>query len=149
MAFYGSRLTHCKNGHEFSLENTRLCYHKEGVRRVCRACNIENGKNWRIGKTDKRDPMYVWARNLRNTYNITPTQWQIMYDLQVGVCAICENPEISSRLHVDHNHSCCAGSKSCGKCIRGLVCSSCNNGLGRFKDNPALLRNAANYLERY
>lgn len=30
------------------------------------------------------------------------------------------------RAYVDHDHACCAGSRSCGKCVRGIVCVSCN-----------------------
>ena len=43
------------------------------------------------------------------------------------------------RLSVDHNHI-------TGK-IRGLLCSSCNVGLGVFKDSPDLLRKAIKYLD--
>jgi hypothetical protein len=49
---------------------------------------------------------------------------------------------------VDHDHSCCPGRKACGKCIRGLLCANCNQGLGKFKDDPKLLRNAIDYLAR-
>jgi hypothetical protein len=150
MPFYGSRMTHCKRGHKFTSENTVLRERKEGVRRDCRTCRTEQAKVWRVGKIDKRDPMHIWARNLKAYYKLTPEQWQVMYDTQLGVCAICEQSEKSGkRLAVDHNHECCKGKKSCGKCVRGLICRSCNNGLGRFKDSPKLLKAAANYLEDY
>ncbi|AEO94441.1 HNH endonuclease [Mycobacterium phage Kahlid] len=51
-------------------------------------------------------------------------------------------------LHVDHDHSCCSGNKSCGRCLRGVICGHCNKGLGYFRDNPQALRAAIHYLER-
>ncbi len=32
---------------------------------------------------------------------------------------------------------------------RGLLCSTCNSGIGMFDDNPALLELAAEYLRKY
>ncbi len=66
---------------------------------------------------------------------------------QAGGCAICGEPCRTGRsLAVDHDHSCCPGRTSCGKCVRGLLCADCNNGLGRFRDDPALLARAIDYL---
>lgn len=63
-----------------------------------------------------------------------------------GVCAICgAKPDPSHKgtaqrsLNIDHDHT--------TGMVRGALCHSCNGGLGRFKDNPALLRKAAEYLE--
>ncbi|UJQ87139.1 endonuclease VII [Mycobacterium phage Vetrix] len=51
-------------------------------------------------------------------------------------------------LHIDHDHSCCPGNKSCGRCLRGVICGHCNKGLGYFRDSPQSLRAAIYYLER-
>lgn len=70
---------------------------------------------------------------------------------QGGVCAICRLPESkhhSLMLKIDHDRACCPKSGSCGKCVRGLLCSNCNSGLGMFGDNQAALRAAIDYLER-
>lgn len=34
---------------------------------------------------------------------------------------------------IDHDHRCCTGNESCGKCVRGLLCSQCNLSLGHFE----------------
>lgn len=60
---------------------------------------------------------------------------------QPNVCAICGGkPKELMGLHVDHCHT--LGHD------RGLLCMNCNVGLGFFGDNPARLREAAQYLER-
>jgi len=48
--------------------------------------------------------------------------------------AACQEAEW---LQVDHDHSCCPGETSCGKCVRGLLCSKCNS-LAVFADRLAL-----------
>lgn len=69
-----------------------------------------------------------------------------MRDAQGGVCAICRcndadcHPNPSNYGHarplfVDHDHMCCNSynSRSCGQCIRGLLCIRCNNDLGLYE----------------
>lgn len=45
----------------------------------------------------------------------------------MGPCQICKEKPYQAPLHIEHDHACCGGSGSCGKCIRGLVCASCNS----------------------
>lgn len=63
-------------------------------------------------------------------------------------CAVC-GKEIGLSCHVDHDHSCCPGLKTCGLCVRGLLCSKCNQGLGFFDDDTELMLKAICYLETY
>lgn len=51
--------------------------------------------------------------------------------------------------HVDHDHSCCSGVKSCGKCVRGLLCGNCNLFLGFLKDDTKKMRKAIEYIEGF
>lgn len=89
------------------------------------------------------------ASKLKHSYGLTLEQYYGMWEAQNNKCAICKKDLIEGKLgaHVDHDHTCCSGKTSCGKCIRGILCFDCNNGIERFKDNPALCREAALYLE--
>lgn len=52
-------------------------------------------------------------------------------------------------MHIDHDHSCCPGKGSCGKCVRGILCRNCNVGLGFLKDSIPRLEDAISYLSSY
>lgn len=84
-------------------------------------------------------------------YGITWDGYQKILADQGGACAICRQECSTGRmLAVDHDHACCpSNSRSCGKCIRGLLCANCNQGIGKLGDSPGRLRAAAEYLERY
>lgn len=82
-------------------------------------------------------------------HGMTEDQWRDMLLSQEMSCAICQLRFAGlTEIGVDHDHACCAGPKSCGQCVRGLLCRGCNSTLGHAKDNPATLRAAADYLER-
>ncbi|RFS81363.1 hypothetical protein D0T12_32545 [Actinomadura spongiicola] len=70
-----------------------------------------------------------------------------------NTCAICgrvDDEKGSKRFAIDHDHTCCStAGRSCGKCIRGLLCVSCNAGLGGFRDNIELLAKAIDYLRSH
>jgi hypothetical protein len=81
------------------------------------------------------DPEY-YRKRLLSRYRLTPAVFKSMAEAQGNRCAICKR---KSKLVVDHCHA--AGH------TRGLVCGTCNIGLGMFKDTPALLIAAAKYLQ--
>lgn len=85
----------------------------------------------------------------KRLYKLTEDQALSLFNTQHGKCGICDRPlEFYSKYtHLDHDHSCCPGQKSCGQCVRGFLCSSCNKGLGFFKESPASLHSAIRYLE--
>ena len=73
---------------------------------------------------------------------MTVEQYDAMLIGQNYVCAICNKSEKSSTkgvLFIDHDHK-------TGK-VRGLLCDTCNRGLGYFYDDKSLLRNAVEYLK--
>ena len=91
----------------------------------------------------RRQRLWTW-------YRITPAQFEAMLEAQGGRCGIpaCGAAEPGGRgaWHVDHDHACCPGSKSCGKCVRGLLCARCNVMLGMARDNAAILLAGAEYV---
>jgi len=75
--------------------------------------------------------------HLKKNYGITPEQYDEMLERQGGGCAICGKPPGETALHVDHCHE-------TGR-VRGLLCFSCNAGLGQFHHDPELLGRALEY----
>ena len=88
------------------------------------------------------------TRNVRR-HGLTLLQYEEMVEAQGDACAICgtRDPIGRGKWHIDHDHDCCPGTHSCGKCVRGLLCSRCNTGLGLFQDNSRVLVNALTYLQ--
>lgn len=73
---------------------------------------------------------------LRKLYGITEDDYQVLLARQGGRCLICLE---EGKLVVDHCHA--------SQDIRGLLCNTCNAGLGMFKDRLDLLQQATRYLE--
>lgn len=79
----------------------------------------------------------------------TPEMYAAALARQNGGCRLCgRKPTLNgiraaSKLHADHDH------KIKPPYPRELLCGTCNQGLGYFKDDPALLRRAAEYVERH
>lgn len=88
---------------------------------------------------------------LLRKYGITEDDYYEMLKLQNGGCAICGDPppgggRWKNYLHIDHEHS----DGQCTKeMVRGLLCSHCNNGIGRFRDDIPTIRRAISYLEAW
>lgn len=91
----------------------------------------------------------IVAEKIKGLYGLSRIDYEFMAALQQGKCAICHlAPQLPPedgrrsplhRLHVDHDHA--------TGLVRALLCFHCNLGLGRFRDNPELLRTAATYIE--
>ncbi|SRR6266705_621339 len=89
------------------------------------------------------------SSDLKYAHGITWDQLRGIILSQGGNCYLCEeplDPEAPRGVHVDHDHECCQGSRSCGKCIRGAACHYCNAGIGHFRDNPDRMERAARNL---
>lgn len=81
-------------------------------------------------------------------YGMTVEQYDEKVAAQNGLCAICGQMP-TRRLDIDHDHACCDRYGSCGKCIRDLLCMSCNGALGMFGDSIERLEAAIKYLVKW
>jgi hypothetical protein len=95
------------------------------------------------------NPEKVAERQRVCRYNLTNERYQKLLEEQNNRCEICLKPFAGRAAHIDHDHVCCPGTKSCGKCIRGLLCGNCNKMLGFSEDGAEILQSAMNYLDKY
>jgi len=94
-----------------------------------------------------------WRRQKFHRYGITEDQYDAMLLAQGGGCAFCGAPQgrvgaNNYDFHIDHDHACCPHKgRSCGRCVRFLLCDLCNIGLGYFREDPSIMRTAADAIE--
>jgi hypothetical protein len=133
---------------------------RDGHRNECKECTKARNRRayradpaakhartraWEAANPERRD--YHFRRShLQRTYNMSPEGYAAKLAEQGGVCAVCQEPPGKQHLAVDHDHACCPGVRSCGRCVRGLLCNTCNSGRGRV-DDPVWLRRRADYVE--
>jgi len=77
--------------------------------------------------------------NLKTLYGISLADYDELVIKQNNGCAICG--VWKKTFHVDHDHT-------TGK-VRGLLCVSCNSGLGKFNDTIEGLEKAIAYLRKH
>ena len=137
--------TKCKV--EQTLENyAKEARSKDGLRSSCKTChaawmkayNERNAESNRIKQKARDEKRKPYSR-----HGITAEQHETLLKTHAGMCWTCQK---SPATVVDHDHSCCAGSYSCGKCVRGLLCGKCNMALGLVADDPDTLVNMLNYV---
>ena len=111
------------------------------LRAIARQRRKLPGEKEKIAAYRKRD--YVrenrYFDSVLATYGLTRENYHKLWAKQKGGCVICQR-KFAARpeAHVDHSHH--------SKNVRGLLCSACNNGLGRFQEDPDRMRRAIKYL---
>lgn len=128
-----------------STEKAEECFSKgasryDGLYWQCKACHAAYA-----ALHSERDKI----KRREFLYSLTEEKYQALLAAQGGLCAICCKSLDQVRSCVDHDHTCCPGGKSCGDCVRQILCDKCNVGLGSFGDNPSLLASAIEYLIRH
>lgn len=123
------RCDNCQDWHP--VDRFKKCrYRPDGLSHLCQRCT-----------SDLRHHLVIEARRK-------------LLAIQDGSCAnrgcgrvLEPNGSQIRTYHIDHDHSCCAGKNSCGKCIRGLLCSKCNVTLG--SNRKECLLGLVDYLTNY
>ena len=120
------------------------CYrHKWLMKEENRETHRKGNRNWY-----KENPVKAKNQRLRK-YGIDLDVYNLMREAQNYCCAICKRHEAdveqghaktpATALHVDHCHS--------TNQVRGLLCTNCNTMIGKSKDDPVVLKSAAQYIE--
>jgi len=119
--------------------------HKDGLRFRCKSCESQDAKDKRqkdLATDYEGTRAKERANNLKRMFDISIEYWKQKANAQDNKCAICSKECITGkRLCVDHDHE-------TGQ-IRDLLCTNCNQGLGKFQDDPQLLEKAADYLRKH
>jgi hypothetical protein len=106
--------------------------------------------HWNEEKRRKRVARSV--KHVETTYELTDEEYQALYEFQGGRCFICRRANgTTKRLAVDHNHRlpCTAvhgQTKGCRQCVRGLLCSLCNDTIAHLRDDPLAAARIIEYL---
>ena len=122
-------------------------------KKVCNVCNrlldvdmFEKNQNGKNNRTVRR-PSCRDCRDIIDGVGMTTEEKRqmdkIKPDMEIWTCPICKKttiPGLTSTVVCDHNHK--TGHP------RAWICDSCNTGLGRFKDDIKLLKNAIKYLKK-
>lgn len=105
-------------------------------RTTCLICDkpVLEGRRKYCSRKCSKKAFYV--PNTARILKMTRAIYCALIEQQKGACAICGSV---GPLVLDHCHTAVA--------FRGLLCNLCNVGLGAFRDDPALLRQAARYLK--
>lgn len=115
-------------------------------RRTCKACADARRKELAALKDPLETAARSRAHHLRTKYGISVDEFDKLWDAQDGKCQICSkamsnNVRVNEpdKVQIDHCHD-------TGR-VRGLLCFSCNTGIGKLQDSVELLEKAIDYLK--
>lgn len=128
----------CKNGH--NLRENKKTY--KGKSRCIKCDYITRDKLFSLWKKEGVFSKILRTRRLKSRYGLTDRAFMDLFKSQGRKCAICKGKtHKANNWVVDHCH------KTGG--IRGILCGTCNTGIGHLNDNLETVKEAAIYLEKY
>ena len=114
----------------------------QGKKSVCKLCDNVRTIAWKENNPDKfKDNMR--RANIKLCYGL---EAEVYDEMIKNGCYVCGSHE---SLNVDHDHSCCPGKRTCGKCVRGILCRRHNWVMGNLNDSLEEVRNVENYIKTY
>lgn len=120
-----------------------MCQKRLPLTAFHKAKNFVNNKYNRVNRCKTCATEY----NLMYRYHITPAEYNQMWIIQDGKCAICGQPETAKQngtiklLAVDHNHV--TGEN------RSLLCTKCNVAIGCLLEDNDRLQKCMTYLSAH
>lgn len=118
----------------------------DGLQPRCKPCNQAVARAWDLANPERAEasrrkwarsnPDKIRAHKRKHKYGLEDYEFKAIYVSQRGCCAICEQRLVVPC--IDHNHG-------TGE-VRGLLCTTCNTGIGHLRDSPVLLTRALEYV---
>jgi hypothetical protein len=120
-------------------------------RATCRACQSKAYKAYATANPGQYKALKR-ASKYRSRFNLSIDEVERIFATARYACEACgtrkDELALGIRLVLDHDHSCCPTEFTCGKCIRGVLCTSCNMALGAVRDDPDRLTAIVDYMHR-
>lgn len=120
---------------------------KASCRECCKAYDKARHTARHESMTAEERKDFYKAQTLRSKYKMSVQQYDELLASQGGGCAVCGGQnENGKALYVDHDHACCPGANTCGKCVRGLLCDPCNFAEGLLKSDADRIASLLAYV---
>ena len=118
--------------------------YKDGRRGTCKSCHASYMKQYYYDNPEKTKRKNKQIRHNWKKHRISEEYYNTLLSMNDGTCHSCKENKATN---IDHDHSCCPGGYSCGKCVRGVLCHQCNSALGLLKDNKNNILGLLNYID--
>jgi hypothetical protein len=126
---------------------------KDGLDSWCKKCKKFWLNKYYVKNKEKinKQGREYWKKNhekvrlqyINRLYKLNKEQFDLLISKQNNSCAICKD------IFTEEKYGCVDHIKEDNKIIiRGLLCRSCNVGLGNFKENLKIVKNASLYMEK-
>jgi hypothetical protein len=122
--------------------------YKDGRRGTCKKCHTAYVKQYYKNNPSKREDnirRYGLYEGNWQRHHISKEKYDQLLAEHDGKCHSCKTRIATS---IDHDHACCNKSRSCGKCVRGVLCNQCNTALGLLSDSKEHILSLLGYLEK-